>query len=40
MSEKEDMPPFLGTWNNVYLFILGWLLLTIMAFHLFTQYFK
>lgn len=40
MSEKEDMPPFLGTWNNVYIFILAWFVLTMLVFHIFTQYFK
>ena len=40
MSHKEDKPPFLNTWNNVYAFVIGWLLITMLAFYLFTQYFS
>lgn len=40
MSEQEDTPSFLGTWNNVYIFIMGWLVLTMLFFYIFTLYFK
>lgn len=40
MSGQEDTPPFLGTWNNIYIFIIGWLVATMLLFYLFTLYFK
>lgn len=40
MPEQEDKPPFLNTWNNVYVFIVAWLLATMLSFHIFTLYFK
>jgi len=40
MSEHEDKPPFLRTWNNVYAMIIGWLLLTMVLFYIFTISFK
>jgi len=35
----SEPPPFLDTWLNVYLSVLGWLALLIAAFWLFTRYF-
>ncbi|MGN6646613.1 MAG: hypothetical protein ACTHJT_08785 [Cytophaga sp.] len=40
MPEQEDKPPFLNTWNNVYVFIIGFLVVTIGLFYIFTNYFK
>ncbi len=40
MSEQEDKPPFLNTWNNVYTFIIGSLVITLILFYIFTNYFK
>lgn len=40
MSEQEDKPPFLGTWNNVYALIIGWLVITMILFYIFTNSFK
>ena len=40
MSEHKDTPPFLGTWNNVYVFIIGWLVAMMLLFYIFTIYFK
>jgi hypothetical protein len=35
----NETPPILGTWRNVYIFVLAWLALLIVLFYLFTQYF-
>jgi hypothetical protein len=40
MTEQEDKPPFLNTWNNVYVFILMWLFATMLFCYIFTIYFK
>ncbi len=32
---REDPPPLLGTWRRLYLVVIGWLLLLILAFYLF-----
>jgi hypothetical protein len=34
----EEPPPFLGTWRNVYLFVLGELALTVVAFYVLTRW--
>jgi hypothetical protein len=34
--EKEEMPPFLGSWKWVYALVLGELLLCILLFRLFS----
>jgi hypothetical protein len=42
MSErdyKEGSPPFLGSWRNVYLLVLGELVLCILLFKLFMRAF-
>ncbi len=42
MSErdpKEGAPPFLGTWRNVYILVLGELALLILLFKLFMRAF-
>lgn len=36
----DDPPPFLGTWRNVYIAILIYLVLLIVSFYLFTQAFS
>jgi hypothetical protein len=35
----SERPPFLGSWRNVYIFVLGWLALLIVLFYFFTRYF-
>ncbi len=34
----EDPPPFLGTWRNVYLLVLGELAALTLIFHALTRY--
>ena len=34
-----EPPPVLRTWRNVYIFVLGWLVLLIAVFYAFTRYF-
>jgi len=36
---QEDKPPLFATWNTWYLFVLGFLLLQVILFTLFTNYF-
>ena len=36
----DDPPPFLGTWRNIYIGILIYLVLLIVSFYLFTQAFS
>lgn len=40
MKEKEEKPPFLKTWNNVYLLVIGTLVGIIISLYLFTQIYK
>jgi len=35
----SEPPPFLNSWLDVYLSVLGWLALLIALFYWFTQYF-
>jgi hypothetical protein len=35
-----DMPPFVKSWKQFYLLLIGWLILLITAFYLFTKYFQ
>lgn len=35
----SEPPPVLGSWKNVYGFVLGWLTVLIGLFYFFTQYF-
>lgn len=39
MPQEEERPPFLRTWNNVYALVMGTLVVLIVLFYLFTQYF-
>ena len=34
-----EPPPVLGSWRNVYVFVIGWLAVLISLFWLFTRYF-
>lgn len=34
----DEPPPFLGTWRNVYLLVLGELALTVVAFYAITRW--
>ena len=36
----EDKPPFLGTWNKIYLFVLGELVVLIFLFYFFAKVFS
>lgn len=36
----EDKPPFLGSWNKIYLFVLGELVILILFFYLFAKAFS
>lgn len=38
--QQENLPPFVKTWNQFYLLLVGWLLFLIGAFYLFTAYFQ
>lgn len=35
----EEKPPFFQTWNQVYLLVMGNLVVLILFFYLFTRYF-
>jgi hypothetical protein len=35
----DDKPPFLGSWNKIYLFVFGELVILILLFYLFTKAF-
>ncbi|MFX3625727.1 MAG: hypothetical protein ACN6I4_00040 [bacterium] len=39
-KEQEEKPPILGTWRNVYTLVIGTLVVLILLFYLFTQYYK
>ena len=36
----NEKPPFLGTWKNVYILVVGALVLQIVIYYLFTKYFE
>lgn len=36
----DEKPPFMGSWKNVYILIMGMLAFLIVLFWLFTQYYK
>jgi hypothetical protein len=36
----EDKPPFLGSWNKIYLFVFGELIILIVLFYFFTKVFS
>ncbi|MFB3777089.1 MAG: hypothetical protein ACE141_05735 [Bryobacteraceae bacterium] len=38
-EEREEAPPFLGSWRRVYLAVLGWLAFLILLFFWFTREF-
>ncbi len=35
----SEPPPVLGSWRNVYILVLFWLVLLILLFYAFTRYF-
>jgi hypothetical protein len=39
-NDKDGKPPFLGRWNNVYIFVVAVLALTIIGIYLFSNYFS
>lgn len=38
--DKEDRPPILGSWNKLYIFVLGNLAFLIILFYFFTRYYS
>lgn len=36
----DNKPPFLGSWNKIYFFVLGELVILILLFYLFTKVFS
>jgi hypothetical protein len=38
--EAEGPPPFLGSWGRLYAAVLGWLVLLIVLFYIFTESFS
>jgi hypothetical protein len=36
---EDEPPPLLGTWRRIYLLVLGYLALLILAFYIFTRVF-
>jgi hypothetical protein len=36
----QDLPPFVKSWKQFYRLLIGWLVLLILAFYIFTIYFK
>jgi hypothetical protein len=36
----QDLPPFVKSWKQFYRLLIAWLVLLIIGFYLFTQYFK
>jgi len=39
-NTMEDKPPFLGSWNKIYIFVFGELVILILLFHFFTKVFS
>ncbi|WP_197901625.1 hypothetical protein [Rhodocytophaga rosea] len=39
-ESSNELPPFLNTWKKIYLAVLANLLLLILLFYWFTQYFQ
>jgi hypothetical protein len=37
--QPEDPPPLLGTWRRMYVAVIAWLLLLILAFYVFARRF-
>lgn len=37
---EDEPPPFLGSWRNQYLAVLGWLVVLVVLFYFFTEYFS
>jgi hypothetical protein len=37
---EHDLPPFVKTWKQFYLLLIGWLLFLILTMYIFTRYFE
>lgn len=37
---EQDLPPFVKSWKQFYRLLVGWLLLLILLFFIFTVYFR
>jgi len=40
MTEPEEKPPVLKSWKNLYLLVIGFLILQIVIYYYFTLYFS
>ena len=40
LKPGQDLPPFVKSWKQFYLLLIGWLLLLILFFYAFTLYFE
>jgi hypothetical protein len=41
MEDRDpELPPFVNSWNQFYLLLIGWLFLLIIGFYAFTKYFQ
>lgn len=39
-ERNKELPPFVKSWKQFYLLLMGWLLLLMIVFYIFTLYFK
>ena len=39
-QHDHDLPPFVKSWKQFYKLLIGWLVLLILVFYIFTIYFK
>jgi len=39
-QHDQDLPPFVKSWKQFYRLLVGWLVLLILVFYIFTIYFK
>jgi len=37
---NQELPPFVKTWKQFYLLLIGWLAFLIVMFYIFTRYFE
>ena len=39
-NPEKDLPPFFKSWNQLYMFVVVWLVLLIILFYIFTKVFE
>jgi hypothetical protein len=39
-KSPDDLPPFVKSWNQFYILLIGWLIFLIGAFYAFTKFFE